>query len=88
MAEAAKASHTTSKGLFTRAKNALHQPLEAQALEETVRRRFNDYSRIWDNVQEVHDNRIQRLGDIAEEGLDVEDQWLEKLSERFYNLEI
>ena len=88
MAEAAKASRATSKRLFTRAENALHQALEAKALEETVRRRFDDYRRRWDNVQEVHDNYIERLGDIAEEELAVEDQWLDELSERFYNLEI
>ena len=88
MAEAAKASRATSKRLFTRAENALHQALEAKALEETVRRRFDDYRRRWDNVQEVHDNYIERLGDIAEEELAVEDQWLDELSERFYNLEM
>ena len=71
MAEAAKASHATSKRLFTRAENALHQALEAKALEETVRRRFDDYRRRWDNVQEVHDNYIERLV-IAEEELAVE----------------
>ena len=88
MAEAAKASRATSRRLVTGAENARHQALEAKALEETVRRRFHDNRRRWDNVQEVHDSYIERLGDIAEEELAVEDQWLHELSERFYNLEI
>ena len=88
MADAAKASHATSKRLFSRAKNALHQALEEKALEWTIRRRFDDYRRIWDNVQEVHDTYTERLGDITEEELAVEDQWLNEPSERFYNLEI
>ena len=64
MAEATKTSRATAKRLFTRAEGALKQALEAKALEETVRRRFEDYRKRWNTVQELHDEYIEGLGDI------------------------
>ena len=88
MSEATKASRSTSKRLFTRAENALQQALEVTALEETLKRRFDDFRKRWDNVQEVHDNYVEGLGEITDEEIAIQDQWIGELGQRFYNLEM
>ena len=88
MSEATIASRSTSKRLFTRAENALQQALEVTALEETLKRRFDDFRKRWDNVQEVHDNYVEGLGEITDEEIAIQDQWIGELGQRFYNLEM
>ena len=51
-------------------------------------RRFNDYKRRWKIAQAAHGKYIEELGTVTEDEIETEDQWLNELAERFYNLEI
>ena len=88
MAEATKTSGATAKRLFPRAEGALNQALEAKGLEETVGRRFEDYRKRWNAVQEQHDEYMEGLDEIADEDVAVHEKWIDKLSGGFYDLEI
>ena len=88
MAEASKSKRATSKRLFTRTEKAICQALETRALDETIQRRFDEFSRQWAKVQECHDEYIENLPDYSEEDILVEDEWLDELSERFYKIEL
>ena len=88
MSEATKQTRATAKRFFTRAEAALLQTLKPDALEDTIHRRFEELCKRWDQVQDSHDAYICVLGDISEEQIASEDQWLNDLSNRFHQLEL
>ena len=88
MSEVAKAKRTTAKRVFTRTEKALIQALDTNALEETIQRRFEEFRRQWDKVQEAHDTYIEVLEEYSEEAIAKEDEWLDEVSNRFYDLEL
>ena len=88
MSEVAKAKRTTAKRVFTRTEKALIQALDTDALEETIQRRFEEFRRQWDKVQEAHDSYIEVLEEYSEEAIAKEDEWLDEISKRFYDLEL
>ena len=88
MSEVSKAKRTTAKRVFTRTEKALIQALDTDALEETIQRRFEEFRRQWDKVQEVHDSYIEVLEEYSEEAIAKEDEWLDEISKRFYDLEL
>jgi hypothetical protein len=88
MTEVSKTSRTTAKRFFTKSKNALHQALDIEALDETIMRRFNYHKRRWKIAQEAHDKYIEDLGTVLEDEIENKDIWYDELAERFYNLEV
>ena len=88
MADALKVKRATSKRLFTRTEKAICQALESRALDETIQRRFEEFSKQWSRVQECHDEYVENLHDYSEEAISLEDEWIDELSERFYKVEL
>ena len=86
--EALKTKRTTSKRLFTRTEKAVAAALESKALDDTIQRRFEEFSKQWTLVQGCHDQYIESLQGYSEEEISVEDDWLDELSGRFYKLEL
>ena len=74
MSEVSKAKRTTAKRVFTRTEKALIQALDTDALEETIQRRFEEFRRQWDKVQEAHDSYIEFLEEYSEEAIAKEDE--------------
>ena len=88
MAEALKFKRATSKRLFIRTEKEICQVLESGALDETIQRRFEEFSKQWSRVQECHDEYVEKLHDYSEETISLEDEWIDGLSERFYKVEL
>ena len=88
MVKAAKKSRATAKRFFLHTENELHQALDVEAPEETILSRFDDYKRRWEITQQMHDKYIKNLGDISEDQVAHENMWLNKLTQRYYNLKI
>jgi hypothetical protein len=76
------------KRLFTRTEKAICQALESRALDETIQRRFEEFSKQWSRVQECHDEYVENLHDYSEQAISLEDEWIDELSERFYKVEL
>ena len=67
MSEESKQARTTATRFFTRAETALSESLNPEALEDTIKRRFEELCKRWDQVQDTHDAYICSLGDVAED---------------------
>ena len=73
MAEVAKKVRVASKRFFTRAENALSMSLTPEAVEDTIRRRFDELYKRWDQVQTSHDTYISSLGNLDEDEIQYEE---------------
>ena len=88
MAESCKQSRAVAKRFFTRAESALRLTLTPEALEDTIRRRFEELCKRWEQVQDSHDAYICSLGEVDDGTVASEDEWLDELSARFHELEV
>ena len=86
MADQAKARRTETKRQFTRSLNALDKLLKtSDILIVTVKRRFSDLKTNYDCAQKAHDSYVVLLGT---ENIAQEDNWIEELSTKYYEIEV
>ena len=76
---------------FNRAQGALNDALASEEVipQKTIERRFLDFKQCWFDIQNAHDTYILTVyPDANNEEIATEDEWINKISEKFYSLEI
>ena len=84
------AARETAKRAQIRAEDALSRALDDKEITEaTTHRRFSELKRRWDETQQAHDNLVvECMADSSKEGILIEDEFINKLADKFYELEV
>ena len=80
----------TAKRANERAAKALQQALETENISDsTVKRRFDELKRRWDDTQQAHDKFVvQFMSASSKQAIIDEDKWINAIADNFYELEI
>ena len=73
----------TAKRANERAAKALQQALETENISDsTVRRRFDELKRRWDDTQQAHDNFVvQFMSASSKQAIIDEDKWIKAIAD-------
>ena len=80
--ENSKKVRSVAKGKFTRIKKFIEAALSEGLSKPTVEGRYNDFDRVWRELQQRHEDYLMHLG--SDDELEEAEHWIEIVSEEFY----